>query len=237
MTKAIVVGASSGIGRALASEFARNGYAVGLVGRRVELLEEVAGEIQTNAFVKQIDVTEAENATQLLMELIDEMSGADVIVINAGVMFPEPDLEAVAATIAVNVLGFATMAEAAMNYFCGRGSGHIVGISSVAALRGARRSSVYNASKAFVSNYLDGLRHRIAKTECKVHVTDIKPGSVATKMTEGKKGLFGAASPEVAAKQIFDAIRKKKRHAYVTKKWRLISWLIRALPDRIYHKA
>jgi short-subunit dehydrogenase len=171
----------------------------------------------------------------LLGELIREMGGVDVIVISAGIGFINPDLnwEQEEETIDVNVSGFAAMANVAFEHFHSRGSGQIVGISSIAAIRGSGDSPAYNASKAFVSNYLEGLRQKASKLKIPIVVTDIQPGLVDTAMAKGD-GLFWVAPPEIAAKQIFRAIRNKKKHAYITKRWRVIAWLLRVMPDRMY---
>ncbi|HLA50420.1 MAG TPA: oxidoreductase, partial [Thermodesulfovibrionia bacterium] len=96
-------------------------------------------------------------------------------------------------------------------------------------------SPAYNASKAFMSNYLEGLRQKTIKLKIPIVVTDIQPGFVNTAMAKGE-GLFWVASPEKAAKQIFKAIESKKRHAYITKRWRIIAWLLTISPDWFYNK-
>ena len=138
-------------------------------------------------------------------------------------------------TIDVNVSGFAAMANVSFEYFRGRGGGQLAGISSIAAIRGGGEAPAYNASKAFVSNYLEGLRQKACKMKLSLTVTDIQPGFVDTPMARGE-GLFWVAPPKKAAKQIFDAIKNKRNHAYVTKRWRLIAWLLKLLPDRLYSR-
>jgi len=107
--------------------------------------------------------------------------------------------------------------------------------SSIAAIRGGGDAPAYNASKAFVSNYLEGLRQMAAKMKLPLTVTDIKPGFVDTVMAQGE-GLFWVAPAEKAAKQILEAVEKKKDHAYVTKRWRLVAWVLKLLPGRLYCK-
>lgn len=212
----------------------RAGYQVGLAGRRMELLEAARRELAGEARIKRIDVSLPEARGQL-KEFISELGGADVIVVNAGIGFINPELvwEKEKATIDVNVSGFAAMANAAFEYFRGAGAGHIVGISSIAAIRGGGDAPAYNASKAFVSNYLEGLRQMAAKHKLPVTVTDIQPGFVDTAMAQGE-GLFWVAPAQKAAGQIFSAIEKKKSHAYITRRWRLIAWLLKLMPGWLY---
>lgn len=228
MKGAIVIGSSTGIGRALARCLAANGYRLGLAGRNREAMAELSGALATGAVVKQLDVTRTEEARTRLRQLIDELGGAELIVVNAGIGSHAPDWEGERAIIEVNARGFAAMARTAMSYFEERGSGHLVGVTSIAGLRGLR--AAYSGSKAFASTYLEALRLEADARGLDVTVTDVKPGFVATPMTEGRSDMFWVASAEEAAAQICEAIRKKKRHVYVTRRWRLMGWLLKALP-------
>lgn len=229
--KAVVIGASSGMGRELAKILAREGYEVGLVARRKELLLSLQKEISGKTYLRQIDVSLSESIEQIEL-LIEEMEGVDLVILNAGTGFlnPEMDWKKDKETIDVNVVGFAAMANVFMRYFLSKGVGHLVGISSIAAIRG---SGVYSASKAFVSNYLEGLRKRAFKERKKIVVTDIQPGYVDTKMAKADN-LFWTTSTEKAANDIFQVVRKKKKHAYITRRWRLIAWLLKCMPNSIY---
>jgi short-subunit dehydrogenase len=138
-------------------------------------------------------------------------------------------------TIAVNVLGFASMVNVASAHLEARGSGHLVGISSLAALRGVGGAPAYAASKAFVSNYLQGVRYRFTKLKLPIVVTEVQPGFVDTPMAKAER-LFWVASPQKAARQIAAAIRGRKRHVHVTRRWRLIAWLMQVVPDAVYSR-
>lgn len=236
MKKAVVIGATSGIGRELAKILAEHDYAVGLVGRRAALLRELQAEIGARSHIKSFDIS-SEEAMSLLEELIQEMNGIDLVVISAGCGFINPDLDFAKEkeTIAVNVTGFAAMANIAFKRFIEQGAGHIVGISSVAALRGSGQAPAYNASKAFVSNYLEGLRQKAHQLGLPITITEIQPGFVDTAMAQGE-GLFWVASPPKAASQIYSAIAHKRSHAYITKRWQFISWLLKIMPGRLYNK-
>ena len=236
MKKAIIIGATSGIGRELAKILSLNNYVVGMAGRRTELLSNLQREI-SGSYIKRIDVTKSEEAITLLEELIQEMGGMDLIVISSGVGFINPELvwKQEKETIDVNISGFAAIANAAFKYFSNQGSGHIVGISSVAAIRGSGEAPAYNASKAFVSNYLEGLRQKARKSGIAITVTEIQPGFIDTAMAKGE-GLFWVSPPGKAARQIFKAINSKKKHAYITKRWKLIALLLKIIPGWIYNK-
>jgi short-subunit dehydrogenase len=235
--KAIIIGATSGIGKDLAEIFLREGYAVGLSGRRIHLLDELKEKYPDRVFLRRMDISLHAEAMELLDGLIVEMNGADVIVVSSGTGFINEDLQWMPEkeTIDVNVSGFTAMTNVAMRYFLSRGSGHLVGISSIAAIRGGSAAPAYNASKAFVSNYLEGMRKKAARVGLPVAVTTIQPGYVDTAMAKGE-GLFWVASSRNAAEQIYAAIKKRKKHAYITKRWRLIAWLLKIMPDFLHNK-
>ena len=116
-----------------------------------------------------------------------------------------------------------------MDLFRKQGHGHLVNISSVAGLRGNRVAPSYNASKAYQIKYLEGLHLLVDRKRLPVQVTDVRPGFVKTDMAKGK-GMFWVAPVEKAAKQIFDAIKRRKKVVYVTKRWWLIGVLYKSLP-------
>ena len=235
MKKAIIIGASSGMGRELAKVLVRHDYIVGVTGRRTNLLEELQAELQNKCHIRTMDIADTANAIDILNGLIAEMGGIDLVIISAGTGNSLPDLQwpNEKDTIDTNVLGFTAIATTAFNYFVKQGHGHLVGISSVAAIRGSRHAPAYNASKAFVCNYLEGLRHMAMKTKLPIYVTDIQPGFVDTRMAQGDR-IFWRSSTEKAAQQIYRAIERKKPHAYVTRRWRLIAWVLKVMPNWCY---
>ena len=237
MKKAIVIGASSGIGRELARILTREHYVVGVMARRINLLNELRNEGEGKILVQEIDVRDAESAIEILDKFIQEMGGIDLIVISAGTGDINVSLNwsLENETIKTNVTGFAALSNVAMRHFTAQGSGHLVGISSIAALRGGRESPAYNASKAFESNYLEGLRQKVRRSRLPITITDIKPGFVNTAMAKGD-GIFWAAPADKAAIQIYNAIKRKRTHAYITHRWRLIAWILKYMPDSIYER-
>jgi short-subunit dehydrogenase len=234
---AVVIGASSGIGAALAVALATRGYTVGIAARRAESLRELAARHERISATAEIDLRDVAASRDAVAGLIAALGGADLIVISAGVGSENPGLEwpLEAETIAVNVTGFANMATVAMDHFAARGRGHLVGISSIAAIRGHGEAPAYGASKAFVSSYLRSLRHKCAKQRLDICVTEIQPGFVATAMAKGD-GLFWVAPVDVAAREILAAIDARRPHAYVTRRWRIVAWALRRLPEWIYNR-
>jgi short-subunit dehydrogenase len=237
MEKAIIIGASSGIGRALAKVLAEHGYTVGLAARRLPLLVSLQEQIGSPTAIQQMDVSDPKRATSQFYELVQKMGGVDLVVISAGTGFLNPNLswELEQQTIDVNVSGFTALADAAMQHFIQFGKGHLVGISSLAALRGNSLAPAYNASKAFVSTYLQGLRYKVARLGLPITITDIQPGFVDTAMAQSPS-LFWVASPEKAAGQIYEAIRRKRKQATITKRWRLFAWFLKLAPDWFFER-
>jgi short-subunit dehydrogenase len=231
MKKVIIVGASSGIGFDLAKIFSAKGYIVGITARREEQLLALQKELPNKSFVKKMDVVKFDEAKQQLQLLITEMGGMDIIVLNAGIGWSYPTPQQEIDTIQVNVSGFVALGNFATEYFVQQGRGHIVGVSSIASIRGSHIATVYSASKAFISSYMEGLRIRFFKKKLDIVVTDIRPGFVLTPMTEKNKGMFWVATAEKAAQQIYDAIIARKDIAYITKRWAIIGFLYKLLPE------
>lgn len=237
MKRAIVIGATSGIGKELAKMLVDNNYVVGITGRRTILLEELKSENPTSYFVKTLDITDAEQTEQRLNELKTEIGGLDLLILSSGIgdLNHNLDFEIEKRTIETNVIGFSLITNWAFNYFEEQKFGHLVAISSVGGLRGSRQAPAYNATKSFQMNYLEGLRQKAKKLNTNIFVTDIRPGFVDTDMAKGE-GLFWVSKVEKATQQIFNAINRKKRVAYVTKRWRIIASILKIIPRPIYDK-
>lgn len=234
--KAIITGATSGIGHALTLKLASEGYLVGVTGRRVERLKELKAKSPDNIQIMEMDVTHVDEMLKKFDILVGELGGLDLCIANSGIGRQNPtiELEPELETIDVNVRGFVTTCHAAAKYFMRQGRGHLVGISSVAAHRGNAQAPAYNASKAFELIWLEGIHAELTRQG--ITVTDIRPGFVQTEMTEKNEQMFWVATPEGAAESIYRAIRKKKRYAYITPRWRYMSWLMRALPNPLWRR-
>ena len=230
MKKAIVIGASSGIGKELARLLVNDGYYVAITGRRQEELETIRQTNPDKYFIRQQDVTQIAASEKVFKELVQELKTINLIVYSSGVGEPnyELDWNKEIPTLETNVLGAVKIYGLAYNLFKSQGYGHLVGISSVAGVRGNRHVPAYFASKAFQSNYLESLWMKAKRSTSSISITDIVPGFVDTKMALGD--TFGMASLEKATKQIYSAIKRKKKKAYITRRWRLIAGVLRLLP-------
>ncbi|HEY5560685.1 MAG TPA: SDR family NAD(P)-dependent oxidoreductase [Clostridiaceae bacterium] len=237
MNKAIIIGASSGIGRELAKILSKEKYVIGLAARRNELLLELQRELHTKSYVKIIDISKQDEAMGKLAELINEMDGVDLIIITSGIDHINKELnwDKERETIDVNVTGVTSMINVSLKHFLEKDFGQLVVISSIGCLRGNREAPAYNASKAYISNYLDGISYKIKKDKANITITDVRPGLVDTDMAKGE-GLFWVQSPKKVAFQIYKKIKQKKRVAYVTKRWGIIAFLIKHMPDWIYYR-
>jgi short-subunit dehydrogenase len=238
MKKVIITGATSGIGRELAVQFAKKRYLVGLTGRREERLITLKEQIGDSAFISPLDVTDFERAEVVFDQLIKDMGGLDIMILNAGV-----GRDSVLApwrsdkkTIDVNVTAFAHGMHYAFRYFKKQGHGQIVGMSSIASHLASGRASAYTASKHFISNYMTGFRQKIRRLGLDITVTDIRPGWVESEMTRKNTGMIWLATTEKAALQMISAIEKKRNHVYITRRWRLLAWIAKLIPQFVWDR-
>ncbi len=236
MKKAIIIGASSGIGYQLAVQLATRGYQLGLMARRQERLAELNDRLPGQHFIQVTDLIDADMARTQLAALIEQMGDVELIVVNSGVGASEKILDWTIQSemIDVNVRGFTAMSMDAMNYFVQRGGVHLVGVSSIAAHFSGGLSLTYNATKAFVSNYLNGMRSRASRSGLPITITTVEPGFIDTPMLQSKP--MGTASVEKAVTQIVRAILAKKSHVYITRRWVIVAGLFYILPNWLIRK-
>ncbi len=240
---ALLIGASSGIGEALARKLAQEGYHLALVARRAELLEALCAEINTKhgagrAQAYTHDVTHYSEAPALFQKILADLGRLDLIVYNAGVQFPvkldEYDFAKDQQMMAVNALGAMAWLNLAAQ-FCERaGGGHIVGVSSVAGDRGRVGAPGLNTSKAALSTFLEALRNRLTRKG--VHVLTVKPGMVATEMLKAAERVIWVVTPEQVANDVWKAIRARQQVIYTPARWGLMLFVIRNLPSFIFRR-
>ena len=238
MRRVIIIGATSGIGLALAKLFIREGDQVGVTGRRCHLLDDLQNEFPSQVVTECFDVMGNENIPHL-ESLIKKLNGLDLLIYNSGYgeVSETLDWKIDRQTTLTNVTGFVEIVNYTFNYLVKQGAGQIAATSSIASVRENSQAPAYGASKAYMSMYMAGLylkARRIKKGDPKINVviTDVQPGFVNTKMAKGK-GRFWEAPVEKAARQIFKAIQKKKRKVYITRRWVLIAWLLKWMPHFI----
>jgi len=238
----IVVGASSGIGVAIARRLALEGRRVAMLARRAPELRAMAAQIDDAtgrqcAFAFVHDAADVDAAEPLFVRIESEVGKVDELHYVAGVMpavaRDEFDLDKDRQQLQVNALGCMAWADAAARRFLPRQQGCIVGISSVAQDRGRVGRPGYNASKAAMDTFLEGLRNRLWRHG--VQVTTIRPGFVDTPMTAGLQ-LKGAISADRAAELVLRARDRRRAIAYVPAKWRPIMFVIRNIPSVVFRR-
>lgn len=237
MKKAIVIGASSGIGYQLAVLLAQQNYKVGITGRRDQLLLNLKATNPEQFIVSVFDVTDTAAVPIRLKQLTDELGGLDLVILSSGTGKINPALDAAVEQEinALNVGGFTVIADWTFNFFQRQGFGHFAAITSIAGIRGSRQAPAYFASKAYQINYLEGLRQKAKQTKLPIYVTDLRPGFVDTAMAAGEN-LFWVAPVEKAAHQIYKAVENKRAIVYVTRRWRIIAFLFRLLPGWLHER-
>ncbi len=234
--RAIIIGATSGIGQEMARQMLAEGWHVGITGRRIDRLESLARAHPGKVEVQRMDVTDPEAAEAGLADLITRMGGVDTIVLSSGVgkfnkaLDTLPEVE----TIDVNVIGFTHLALAAMRYFLGQGAGHLVIISSIASRRGDRAAPAYNASKAYQARYAEGLRKYAVRKGSNITVTDVQPGYVDTAIVQGKVPWLQPV--DKAVRQILSGMTARSSRIVVTRRWRYVAWAIERMPERLWHR-
>lgn len=243
--RALVVGASSGIGAALVRQLASEGYAVTALARRAGELERLAEDAAPHAAASggrvlalAHDVRDSAAVPALFERIVRELGGLDLFVYAAGVMpevGPEEyDTEKDLAMLRVNLEGAIAWCNEVARLFATQRSGILVGISSVAGDRGRRGNPVYCTSKAALSTYLEALRNRLG--ERGVTVCTIKPGFVDTAMTRGKPGVFWLIGADTAARRILRAARAGVATRYVPMRWFWVMAVIRSIPSFLFRK-
>lgn len=240
---ALVVGASSAIGRAIARRLAATGFDLILAGRRTEELERSARDLEIRfgvaACVQPFDALDWSSYARFFSACKQECEGELAgIVLCHGDMPEQAESEADPAlarrVIDVNYASPVCLLEIASRHFQARGRGFICALSSVAGDRGRPSNYIYGSSKAALSTYLQGLRARLAKHG--VRVVTIKPGFVDTALTYGRAGLFAVASPERVAIDVVRGIERDRAVVYTPRFWALILGVIRSIPDPIFKR-
>lgn len=226
MKRAIVVGASSGIGMEVARLLLQQGWTVGVAARRVELLQTI-GQVE----VAQIDVT-AEDAAERLRSLITRLGGMDLFFYASGIGKQNRELkeDIELATMQTNGVGFTRMIGEAYRYFATQGEGHIAAITSIAGTKGLGPAPAYSATKAMQNVYLQALEQQAHARGLKIYFTDIRPGFVDTALLAGNFHYPMMLKPKKVAQEIVSAINSKQHIRVIDWRYRLLTALWRRIP-------
>ena len=241
--RGIIIGASVGLGAALARKLAWEGYTLALLARNEEKLKTLCNEINTNeqqAFAYVHDVSEYEKVPGLLRKIVAQLGGLDLVVFVAGVNYPpggidQYNFENDRRMIEVNLIGAMAWLTPVAEMFQSAKAGQIIGIGSVAGDRGRVGNPGYNTSKAGLATYLEALRNRL--TRHGVNVLTVKPGFMKTEMLKAAQGATPfAIEPEKAADDIVKAMKKRKQMIYTAPIWRWIMLAIQHTPSFIFRR-
>ena len=233
----VIIGATSGIGKALFEKYAREDNRIGIVGRRANLLDELCQKYPSKTITAKADITNLEEIEQAINALHKELEYIDLAIVCSGIGDINATLEynVERLTIDTNITGWTFVIDRLYNIFVQQGHGHLVAITSAGGLRGEPIAPAYSASKAYQINYMEALRKKAYKSGSQIYVTDISPGLVNTAMAKGE-GLFWVMPVEKVANQIITAIHKNKYKAYVTKRWNILAIINKNLPFALYKR-
>ena len=238
MKRAIIIGATSGIGLEVARVLLSRGWHIGAAGRRQEELKQLRQEAPDRVVIRVIDITH-NDAPDHLHQLIDDLGGMDLYFHSSGIgrqnTALEPDIEL--STARTNVEGFIRMITAAYRYFRTRGGeGHIAAITSVASTRGMGAAAAYSATKRFQRTYLDALSQLAHREGLPLHFTDIRPGFVRTALLNPAVHYPMMMEPASVARRIVHAVEHRRRVAIIDGRYRLLVLLWRLLPRWLWER-
>lgn len=241
----LITGASSGLGKGMAREFAKQGRNLALCARRMENLEEIKQELEQlnpniTVLIKSLDVNDHDSVFEVFKAFKSEFGSLDRIIINAGMgkgaSIGTGYFHANKQTAETNFIAAIAQAEAAMEIFRDQNAGHLVTISSISAVRGFRRAmTVYAATKAAITSLSEGIRVDVMNTPIKV--TCVHPGFIRTEINEKVKTVPFIVDLETGCKAMVSAINKEKARSFVpTWPWAFLHWVLRIIPSSMLRK-
>ncbi len=243
MSKSVLItGATRGLGAGMARHFARRGYKLALTARKLADLEALQAELAPLApavCIRELDVRDYQRVPEVVRECAEELGGLDIVVANAGVAMGANtgvgEFESMKTTIEVNVIGAIATSEAALALFREQGQGQLVGVTSVAALRGMRRQGAYSASKAGFSKYLESAR--LETIGERITVTELAPGYIDTDLNRSLPSRPFLVTAEKGTAYMVDLIEHRSRFSYVPPwPWTLVAQVLKILPLRLLAK-
>lgn len=230
--KAIVIGASSGIGFEVAKILIKQGWKVGVAARRTKLLQDLGA-----AAFERIDVT-ADDATEGLQRLIVQLGGMDLYFHASGIGKQNRELteDIELATMQTNAIGFTRMIGEAYRYFAKQGNGHIAAITSIAGTKGLGPAPSYSATKAMQNVYLQALEQQARSRGLNIRITDIRPGFVDTALLAGDFHYPMMLKPDRVAREIVYAINHRHHIRVIDWKYRILTAVWRRIPRWVWRR-
>lgn len=235
MKRAIIIGATSGIGQEVAKCLLLEGWQIGIAGRRQSALETLQQVAPEQIEIQALDVTR-EDAAEKLNMLIDKVGGMDLFLLSSGIDFQNMklDMEVELNTARTNVEGFTRMVDTAFAYFRKNGGGHLAVISSIAGTKGLGVAPAYSATKRFQNTYIDALEQLAHLQKLNIHFTDIRPGFVATDLLNDGKRYPMLMKADKVGWHIARALKRKKRVAVIDWRYRILVFFWKMIPRRIW---
>lgn len=236
-----ITGASSGLGKGMAQEFAQRGYHLALAARRGmdDFAESLTQQYGVTVKSYSLDVTQSDAVKDCLNQVVSDFGSLDIVIANAGIgvttRIGEGDFGEVKATIDTNIVGLMATVEYALPILREQGHGQIVGLSSVAGERGMPSIGVYCGSKSFVTTYLETLQLETKREP--VDVTILAPGYIDTPINQGAKSRPFVIPLEQGAKELVDKIERKVTFSFVPGwPWAIVARVMRFVPARFLSK-
>ena len=237
MKRAIIIGASSGIGREVAKLLLADGWYVGVAARRADLLAELKASAPSQVTAARIDVT-ADAAAGRLLDLVKELGGVSLFVYCAGVGKQNMQLDGSVelATAAVNVKGFTCLLDAMFNYMAANQGGDIAVITSIAGTKGLGPAPAYSATKALQNTYLQALEQLANSQSLNIRFTDLRPGFVDTPLLSGIHHYPLLLDVDSVADDIVRSVLRKRHVRVIDWRWRCVTTLWKLIPKWIWRK-
>lgn len=222
----LIIGATSGIGNSLYKHYISCGNHLAIMGRRKNILDDLCAANPSNTLALQVDISDINSFNIAFAEATKSLINIDLAIICAGIgeLNESLDIKQELTTLSTNVIGWTNVVDTIYNHFDKNGKGHLVTITSVGGLLSTPIAPSYNASKAFQINYTKSLQAKAKKNA--IRVTEIRPGLVETRMAKGE-GLFWVMPLEKVSRQIIKAIDSKKKLCIVTKRWRILNFIVK----------
>jgi len=234
--KAVIVGATSGIGLEVTRLLARQGYTIGIAGRRQSLLDNIKEEISGVTATACININDTDAGAKLL-EFIHSMGGIDLYFHSSGIGYQNPLLDQAKelSTVETNAMGFTRMIDTAFHYFAEEkgGCGHIAAITSIARTKGLGAAPAYSATKRFQSNYLEAISQLSSIRHYHIDITDIRPGFVATDLLKEDKYPLVMDKNKVA-QHIVNALKRRKKVVTIDWRYFILVFFWRLIPRCIW---